>query len=71
MGTVGEGDPTIQPLLTVHDELAGQAPLEQKEFTRLKLRKWFDVTLRIGSIDVKIPSEGALGTSWGSCPEPL
>jgi hypothetical protein len=55
----------IEPLHQVHDALNGQFPHELVEWAVPRLRHYFDNTLTIGGVSVKIPYEGAFGRSWG------
>lgn len=70
-GTVSNGDPTIQVLLFVHDELSGQCPVEQRPFLAAKTHAAFDNELVIGRERIRIPFAGSTGPSWGECKEPL
>ena len=68
---VGVGEPVIQPLLFVHDEIAGECPIDRRDFLAAKLKTAFHNPLVIGRIEVAIPWAGATGPSWGECSEPL
>lgn len=61
----------VEPLLQVHDALAGQFPTRLRAFAKEKLTHWFDNKLTIHGIEVKIPVEVKVGRSWGTCKEPI
>lgn len=58
-------DLIIQPLHQVHDAMCGQFPIARTEWATDKIRTYFDNTLNIAGIDIKIPFEGEYGPSWG------
>lgn len=54
----------IEPLHSVHDALCGQFPVDSTEQAVESIRGYFDNTIRIGSVHIKIPFEGGYGPSW-------
>lgn len=61
----------VEPLLQVHDAVAGQYPTRLRHFAAEKLRGWFNVPLTIHGIKVNIPVDINRGRSWGECKTPL
>ena len=61
----------IEPLLQIHDALAGQFPVRLRDFARSKLREWFDNELVINGIKVRIPVDIKVGPSWGDCKQKI
>lgn len=53
-----------EPLLMVHDSLAGQAHFTQVSWATDKMKEWFHIPLTIHGIELTIPVEGGWGTSW-------
>jgi hypothetical protein len=62
-----DGSLIIEPLHQVHDALCGQWPQSRQDWARAKLRSYFDNTLTIAGLEVRIPFDGAYGLSWGEC----
>jgi uracil-DNA glycosylase family 4 len=56
----------VEPLLQVHDALAGQFPTRLLDFATKKLHWWFDNELTIHGIKVKIPVDLKFGRNWGT-----
>jgi len=52
------------PLLQVHDALAGQNHSAARSWAHGKLRGYFDTKLIIHGIDVLIPADGGWGRNW-------
>lgn len=65
------GSLLIEPLNQIHDALAGQFPTETKAQSASMIEGYFDNTLTVHGIQVKIPYEGGYGNSWGTCKEAL
>ncbi len=61
----------IEPLLHVHDALAGQFRRSHLDWARQKLKTWFNNPLKIHGIDVTIPADGGFGPNWKDCKESL
>lgn len=57
----------IEPLLQVHDALAGQFPRRLQDFAAKKLKAWFNVPLVIHGVEVTIPVDIRIGKNWGDC----
>lgn len=55
----------IEPLHQVHDALIGQFRKEDTSWAVPRIKEYFNNILRIGTMDVVIPFEGAYGPSWG------
>lgn len=56
----------IQPLLMIHDALAGQVPDEHIEWAKTYLPDTFKVTLNIHDQQITIPAEGGFAPNWKS-----
>lgn len=52
------------PLLQIHDALAGQNHSTARSWAHNKLRSYFNTRLLIHGIDITIPVDGGWGTSW-------
>lgn len=52
------------PLLQVHDALAGQNHSSIREWAHRKLRGYFNTSLSIHGINVLIPADGGYGRNW-------
>lgn len=59
-----DADPIVQPLLLVHDSLAGQFPIDRTDWACAKLRTWFDNPITIAGHTVTIPYSGHYGPTW-------
>ena len=59
----------IEPLLQIHDAMAGQFPRAAASWAMQKLHSYFDFSLTIHGIDVHIPFEGGYGANWKECKE--
>lgn len=53
-----------EPLLQIHDALAGQNHSSIRQWAHRKLSGYFDYPLTIHGIRVAIPADGGWGTSW-------
>jgi DNA polymerase I-like protein with 3'-5' exonuclease and polymerase domains len=60
-----QGDLIIEPLHQVHDALVVQFHKDTLEDSKAKINKYFDTTLTIGGVEVKIPFEAEIGHYWG------
>ena len=58
------GNLRCEPLLMIHDALAGQAHKSQQEWAEGKMAEWFNNPLIIHGIDINIPVEGGWGDNW-------
>lgn len=60
----------IEPLLHVHDALAGQHKSKNREWAGKKLDSYFENPLIIHGIKVTIPADGNWGPNWKDCKNP-
>lgn len=58
----------VEPLLQIHDALAGQFPAGLLDFARERLYKWFDQPIVVSGIQIRIPFEGHFGPNWKDQP---
>jgi len=58
------GSLIIQPLVMIHDALAGQWPTARREWAQQKMQTYFDNPLTIHGITLTIPVEGGCGLNW-------
>lgn len=66
-GIVGEGEPRFQPLLPcIHDELDGQALIEDRDWVDAKVPQWFNVPLVIAGTKITMPFAYKRDVDWGS-----
>lgn len=61
----------IEPLLQIHDALAGQFPVRLRAFAKEKLYEYFDNEITVHGIKIKIPVEIKVGRSWGEVKESI
>lgn len=61
----------IEPLLQVHDAVAGQFPSRLQAFAKIKLQEWFTTELTIHGIKITIPVDIKIGRNWGTCKQPI
>ena len=54
----------VEPLLQIHDAMAGQYPVAARKWAAEKLHSYFNTTIRIHGIDIRIPFEGGYGPNW-------
>lgn len=59
-----DGSLIIQPLHSVHDALCGQFPIELTDWATAKIRSYFDIPIKIGSLELVIPFEGGYANNW-------
>jgi uracil-DNA glycosylase family 4 len=59
----------IDPLLLIHDAIAGQLPRAAGDWCIAKLRDYFNISIRIHGMDIRIPFEGGYGANWKACKE--
>lgn len=57
----------VEPLLQIHDAIAGQFPTRLRDFATKKLTEWFDNEIVIHGIKLKIPVDIKFGRNWGEC----
>jgi hypothetical protein len=61
----------VEPLIQVHDALAGQFPSRLRGWAGGKLRQWFTVPLTVQGITVNIPVDCKWGVNWKDTKEAL
>lgn len=61
----------VEPLLQVHDALAGQFPARLRDYAKQKLQEWFTNPLTIHGIRVVIPVDIKVGPNWGECKQAI
>lgn len=61
----------VEPLLQIHDALAGQYRRENRTRAAEKLREWFTNPLTIQGVKVTIPADGKRGPNWKETKEDL
>lgn len=61
----------IEPLLQIHDALAGQFPARLRDFARERINSYFNNPITIHGITLTIPADICCGPSWGKCKEKL
>jgi hypothetical protein len=61
----------IDPLLQIHDALAGQNHSAIRQWAHGKLQTYFNNQLTIHGINVSIPADGGWGPDWGHTNQPL
>lgn len=66
-----KGNLRIEPLHQVHDALNGQFRKSDVSWAIPKLREYFNNTIVIAGIPVRIPFEGYYGPSWGNKTNPI
>lgn len=57
----------IEPLLQIHDALAGQFPARLRDFARERIKSYFDNPITIHGVTLTIPVDIKVGRSWGDC----
>lgn len=57
----------IEPLLHVHDALAGQYKSKHRAWAAERLKSWFNNPLVIHGIPITIPADGNWGPNWKDC----
>lgn len=57
----------IEPLLHIHDAVAGQHKSKNRDWAGAKLKHWFNNPLTIHGIPIVIPADGKWGTDWKNC----
>lgn len=65
------GSLIVEPLHQVHDANCVQWPQFLRDWSRRKMREWFDNKLTIAGIELVIPFDGTWGPSWGDMPNQL
>lgn len=61
----------VEPLLQIHDAIAGQFPTRLRDFAAEKLHRWFDNELIIHGIKVTIPVDIKVGRNWADCKQSI
>jgi uracil-DNA glycosylase family 4 len=61
----------IEPLLQIHDALAGQWGQRYRDWAIERIRQYFNNPLIIHSIEINIPFEGKYGTDWRNADQPI
>lgn len=54
----------VEPLLQIHDALAGQNRGRDRAWCHTKLKEWFDNPMVIAGTKLTIPADGKWGTNW-------
>lgn len=54
----------VEPVLHIHDALAGQYKSKHRDWAGQKLREWFCNPLVIHGIPITIPADGGYGPNW-------
>lgn len=54
----------VEPLLQIHDALAGQYKSRDRSWAHEKLKEWFRNPLRIAGTEITIPADGKYGENW-------
>lgn len=57
----------VEPLLQIHDAIAGQYRARDREWAGQALRGWFDNPLTISGTKLVIPADGKWGANWKDC----
>lgn len=57
----------MEPLLQIHDAVAGQYKIRDREWAHARLKSYFENPLQIHGHSITIPVEGNYGTSWKDC----
>lgn len=57
----------VDPLLQIHDALAGQFRTRDRDWATEKLTTWFNNPFNICGTVINIPAEGKTGPSWKDC----
>jgi hypothetical protein len=65
-----DGKRIARPLLTVHDSVLFQAPVERRDWVAERVPVWFANPITVAGITFTIPYEAQRGPSWGEL-EPL
>jgi len=66
-----DGSLRSEPLHQVHDALLGQWRKLDTGWAKERVKYWFDFTIEIAGIPIRIPFEGRYGDSWGNLAQPL
>lgn len=61
----------VEPLIQIHDALAGQYPSRMRDWARERFAAWFNNPIIIHGIEVRIPAEGNFGPNWKDTTHPL
>jgi len=61
----------IEPLLQIHDAIAGQYKIRDRAWAHERLKSYFENPLLIHGHSLTIPVEGNYGTSWKDCKHPI
>jgi len=61
----------VEPLLQIHDALAGQNHSSIRGWAHKKLQSYFNTELTVHGIKITIPADGGWGTSWKDSKKPL
>lgn len=65
-----DGSLFVEPLIQIHDALAGQHSSKLRSWARDKFAGWFNNPLIIHGIEVTIPAEGLYGPDWKNTKTP-
>jgi hypothetical protein len=61
----------VEPLIQIHDALAGQYPSRLRDWAREKFTVWFNNPIIVHGVEVRIPAEGNFGPNWKETIYPL
>jgi hypothetical protein len=65
------GLPIIEPLHQIHDAIAGQWPVEMRDWAVRRVRTYFANEINIDGYKLIIPFEGHWGSDWGNMPNEI
>ncbi len=60
-----DGTRIAHPLLTVHDSVVFQAPIERREWVAGRVPHWFSTEITVAGLTFTIPYEAKMGANWG------
>jgi hypothetical protein len=66
-----DGGLFVEPLIQIHDAIAGQYLSAHREFASRKLRQWFTVPIVVQGVLVNIPVDCKFGPNWKDCKQSL
>lgn len=59
-----KGNLRCDPLLMIHDALAGQCHKSQRDYAEENMQRWFNIPIVVHGIEITIPVEGGFGPNW-------
>lgn len=57
----------VEPLLQIHDALAGQYKKHSRDWAHEHLKEWFNNPITISGTKLVIPADGKYGENWKDC----